>query len=295
MASHKLNFANHNKSRLIWGISINQQQSNIEQKTAQSAIGIFDSGVGGLTVVQAIQRLLPNEDLIYVADTQFNPYGNKTDQLIEQRVSLIAEFLSKHSVKAMVVACNTATAAAIEHIRAHYDFPIIGLEPALKPAFEASQNKTIGVLATQSTLQSAKYQKLKQRFSQDAVIIEKASPLLVELVENQSPLSSNDIKNIEHELQLFTQAQVDSIVLGCTHYPFLSETIQSIVGLNVRLFESGLPVALELKRRLANNMNTSNREAGAQASIRYFSSASEQAQIMICRLLSKQIKVDPLN
>ncbi len=251
------------------------------------SIGVFDSGVGGLSILKAIQEQMPNENLIYVADSEFTPYGNKSERQIESRVLKIAEHLISLKVKAIVVACNTATAAAITTLRSHYDIPIIGLEPALKPASEHTTNQRIGVLATQSTLDSQKYKKLKDQFSRSIHWIEKASQLFVELVENASEITPIERALIEAELAEFKQVGIDCLVLGCTHYPFLSKTITDIMGSEVTLFESGLPVAKELERRLQNNRN----DRVQVNSIQYYSSNPAKAQLIFNSLLGENIEI----
>ena len=250
-------------------------------------IGIFDSGVGGLSILKAIHELLPNENLIYVADSAFTPYGNKSDQLIELRVLAIAEHLIKQNVKAIVVACNTATAAAVQSLRDTYSIPVIGLEPALKPASEYTASARVGVLATQSTLDSQKYQALKKKFGQQLELVEKASPLFVELVENAPEITELELKLIKKELQPFINIEVDSLVLGCTHYPFLTQAITRIMGNNVALFESGSPVANELHRRLQGSMNLSTRPGA----IDYFSSDPIKAQSAFDLILDDKVKI----
>jgi glutamate racemase len=252
-------------------------------------IGIFDSGVGGLSILQSINALLPREDLIYVADSQYTPYGNKTDGEIESRVLAIAAFLASKNVKCLVVACNTATAAAIHQLRENYSIPIIGLEPALKPAANHSKSKRVGVLATQATLESEKYQQLKRQFASSLKLVEKASPLFVELVENSNELSEKEYTMIEKELTPFREAKIDALVLGCTHYPFLTQAISSIMGEYVTLYESGPAVAKEVKRRLATQLN----DKTSQGSIHFFSSAPEYASPQFSQLLNKNIQVSP--
>lgn len=254
-----------------------------------SPIGIFDSGVGGLSILQSISALLPQEDLIYVADSQYTPYGNKTDAEIESRVLTIASFLESKSVKCLVVACNTATAAAIKQLREKYSIPIIGLEPALKPAANNSKTKRVGVLATQATLESEKYEQLKQQFVDSLQLTEKASPLFVELVENSKELSENEYQMIEKELAPFRQANIDALVLGCTHYPFLTQAITNIMGDDVTLYESGPAVAKEVKRRLSAQLSNKARQGSAL----FYSSAPENAAPQFSQLLNQNVQVKP--
>jgi len=256
---------------------------------SKNPIGIFDSGVGGLSILKAIRKLMSAENLIYVADSQFTPYGNKSAQQIEDRVLKIAKLLIKQKVKAIVVACNTATAASVKTLRDRYTTPIIGLEPALKPASENTQNGRVGVIATQTTLDSQKYQDLKKNFAKHIELTEKASPLFVELVENAHEITEIELSLIERELSAFKKAKIDSLVLGCTHYPFLTDTISNIMGAEVTLYESGLPVALEVQRRLQNSLNTSNKKG----LIRYFSSNPAKSQAKCDLLLGKKIQIEP--
>jgi len=251
-------------------------------------IGIFDSGVGGLSVLKAIHQLMPNENLIYLADSEFVPYGNKSEQQIEERVMAITEFLAAKQVKAIVVACNTATAAAANTLRNKYSIPIIGLEPALKPASESTACHRVGVLATQSTLDSQKYQELKSKYGKQIQLVEKASPLFVELVETAPEITGTEMQLIEKELSPFKEAKIDSLVLGCTHYPFLTEAIAQIMGENVTLFESGFPVAKEVQRRLQDNLN----DAQGAGRIEYYSSNPPKSQATFDRLLGKTVYIN---
>ncbi len=186
-----------------------------------------------------------------------------------------------------MVACNTATATSINQLRSQYDIPIIGLEPALKPAVEASQNNKIGVIATHATLKSEKYQTLRSRFIDKAEIIEKATPQFVNIVESLSSLTSKDINIIQCELEPFLKGKVDSLVLGCTHFPFLVDIIQKTVGPQVKLYESGEPVANEVKRRLDGNFNT-QKVLGTKD---YYSSAPKLAIPIFEHLLNQKVKL----
>ena len=251
-------------------------------------IGIFDSGVGGLTVLSAIQEQLPNENLIYVADTKHTPYGVRSVEFIESRVQEIAQFLIAQNVKIIVVACNTATAAAIQSLREQYSIPIVGLEPALKPAIESSKNHSVGVIATHATLESEKYRKLRARFQDQATITEKASAYFVELVETAPAIGPAETQLIQKELQPFIDANVDSLVLGCTHFPFLTLTIGEIMGTEVTLFESGLPVAKQVQRCLTDELNQSNKTGW----IKYYSSAPENAKPVFDLLLDEPVELE---
>jgi glutamate racemase len=250
-------------------------------------IGIFDSGVGGLSILTAINKLMPKENLIYLADSLHMPYGEKSERQIKTRVLSAAEHFVKHDVKAMVIACNTATAAAVNQLRENYNIPIIGLEPAIKPAIEHSASKRIGVLATSATLISQKYIDLKKQYGNGVEIIEKASPLFVDIVESAPTIDEEKRRLIEKELSSFISQQIDCLVLGCTHYPFLTETISQIMGEQVILFESGMPVAQELKRRMQNRLNGSNRKNY----IKYYSSAPDAAQTSFNNIIGYQVEL----
>ncbi len=191
----------------------------------------------------------------------------------------------------MVVACNTATAAAVNSLRQKYTIPIIGLEPALKPAIEFSATERVGVLATRATLESEKYKALKSRFENQAEIIEKASSLFVEMVESAPSIGDEQLTLIAQELEPFIQARIDSLVLGCTHFPFLTSAINQIMGNDVRLFESAMPVAKEVKRRLEGVENTLTTDGN----IIYYSSAPGKAQATFNRLLKRTVFIHQLD
>ncbi len=239
-------------------------------------------------MLKAINNLLPFEDLIYVADSQFIPYGSKTTKQIEQRVFAIAEHLTRQRVKAIVVACNTATAVAVAALREKYTIPIIGLEPAIKPAIEQSNSKRIGVLATRATLESEKYLNLREDYSAGVYIKEKASPFFVELVETAPKLTFEQKNQITNELQTLKDANIDSLVLGCTHYPFLTQAISEFMGKKVTLFDSAKPVAKELKRCLAHNLNNES----SAGKINYYSNAPEKALPIFEALLGESISLE---
>ncbi len=248
-----------------------------------------------MSIVNAIHQLLPDERLIYVADNQHAPYGEKSDDFIASRVLAIAKFLIQQDVKAIVVACNTATAAAVQSLRDKYHIPIIGVEPALKPAAEYSLNKKVGVIATKFTLASQKYKTLRSRFEGQVEIVEKASPLFVTLVETIAEIGEQEIALIKQELQPFVDAKVDSLVLGCTHYPFLQNTLAEILGKNIKLFESGLPVAIELRRRLENKLVLDlNSLYKANHLIDYYSSEPTKAQSKFEIILGHKVDIKKL-
>jgi len=213
-------------------------------------IGLFDSGVGGLSVLRHVQRLLPEERLIYVADSAFMPYGLQGSQLIRQRCHQITDFFIDQQAKAVVVACNTATAAAIESLRESYAIPIIGMEPAVKPAVESSRSGIIGVLATSGTLSSEKFSKLVQRFNSHAEVVFQPGEGLVQLVESGELQSERARDLLQQSLAPLLSRNIDVLVLGCTHYPFLAPLMREIVGEKITILDTGSAIAAELKRQL---------------------------------------------
>ncbi|MEH6500271.1 MAG: glutamate racemase [Pseudoalteromonas distincta] len=213
-------------------------------------VGVFDSGVGGLSVLLEIRRQLPQESLLYVADSGYVPYGEKSPEQIRERSRAIAGFLLGQGAKALVVACNTATAAAVNDLRSIYDVPIIGMEPAVKPAAQATRSGIVGVLATTGTLQSAKFAALLDRFAGSVKVITQPCPGLVELIE-QGELQG---PRLEALLRGFTApllaAGCDTLILGCTHYPFVRDVLQHLLPPEVNLIDTGAAVARHLQARL---------------------------------------------
>ena len=216
----------------------------------QQAIGVFDSGVGGISVLKHINALLPHESLIYFADSKHAPYGNKTPQEITARCMEITDFLIAKNVKAIVVACNTATAAAIDTLRETFNLPIIGMEPAVKAAATASTNGVIGVLATVGTLKSAQFAALLESYGRNVKVVTQGCSGLVECIE-RGELDTPETKALIRQYTEPLLAEgADTIVLGCTHYPFVKQVIQEIVGDKITLIDTGAAVAKQLKRQL---------------------------------------------
>jgi glutamate racemase len=256
-------------------------------------IGVFDSGVGGLSVLREIRRELPGEDLLYVADSAHAPYGDKSRQVIEARSIAIVEFLLSQHAKAIVVACNTATGAAIETLRARFSVPIVAMEPAVKPAAEGTKSGVIGVLATSGTLSSSNFAKLHERFGAEVDILVQACPGLVELVE-AGELSGGKARSlIEQYLVPLLAQQADTIVLGCTHYPFLVPLVREIAGPTVAIIDPAAAVARELRRRLAS-VNLLSVESRAGAELFWSSAKPDTAQQVISQLWKMDIEVSSL-
>ncbi len=215
-------------------------------------IGIFDSGVGGLTVANAISLLLPDETIFYIGDTARIPYGNKSKDDIEKFSLEMTKFLLDKNCKAIVIACNTASAYALEAVRNTYpDIPVIAMEPAVKPAIEQSKTGAIGVLATLGTLKSDRYTHLKDKFGQGIQILENPCLGLVDNIEAGKWNDPETILLLETILKPMVVAHVDHIVLGCTHYPIVIPLIANIMGDSVQLVNPAPAIAKQVYRQLA--------------------------------------------
>ena len=225
---------------------------------ADFPIGVFDSGVGGLSVLRALRAQLPLERFVYVSDSQYAPYGERDDAQLIARSQAIARYLrAEHHIKALVVACNTATAAAIKLLRQDDpDLPIVGIEPALKPAAAQSKTRRIGVMATRSTLNSEKFRTLLESLQGQASFVLQPCDGLADAIEH------HDAIKIEALCAHYTRAMgpfgaeteaIDTLVLGCTHYPFVADVLRTQVGPCVTFLEGGAPVALQTRRLLAQS------------------------------------------
>lgn len=217
----------------------------------EAPVGVFDSGVGGLSVLAEINRLLPNESLLYVADCGHIPYGEKSPEFIRQRCRQVAEFFQQQGAKAMVLACNTATVAAVADLRECYpQWPLVGMEPAVKPAAAATRSGVVGVLATTGTLKSAKFAALLDRFASDVRVITRPCPGLVELIE-AGDLDSPVLRQLlQGYVEPLLAAGCDTLILGCTHYPFLKPLLAEMVPPAVAIIDTGAAVARQLQRLL---------------------------------------------
>ncbi len=218
---------------------------------AERPIGAFDSGVGGLTVVQAMRELLPAEDILYLGDTARVPYGNKSPETIIRYSRENLAYLRRHDVKAVVVACNTASAHALAVLQRESDVPVIGvIAPGVEAALAATRNRRIGIIGTQGTIQSAAYQNLLREMQPDIFILAEAAPLLVSLVEEDWLSHPATQLILEEYLAPMRAAQVDTVVLACTHYPLLKSLAQRILGPGVVLVDSAQNAAAALARKL---------------------------------------------
>ncbi len=215
-----------------------------------TAIGVFDSGVGGLSVLKHIRAALPRHDLYYVADSGHVPYGEKTQDYIRERSLAVTQFLVDEGAAAVVIACNTATAAAAAFLRERFTLPIVAMEPAVKPAVAATRSGVVGVLATVGTLESARFAALLEQYAGDVEIVTQACPGLVEQVEAGELDSPATRALVERYMQPLIARGADTLVLGCTHYPFLKPVIIELAGPDVRLIDTGEAVARQVVRRL---------------------------------------------
>jgi len=232
---------------------------------AHQPIGVFDSGVGGLSVLREIRRELPHEDLLYVADSGHAPYGDKPMEVIEARAVAITEFLLDQGAKAVVVACNTATGAAARLLRTRYPVPIVAMEPAVKPAVAQTRSGVIGVLATRRTLESHNFSVLMERVGAGAEVLVQPCPGLVERVEAGDLDGDYTRALLADYLQPLLERGADTLVLGCTHYPYLIPLIGLIAGPEVRVLDSGAAVGRQVRRRLeALGLLASSRRLGTE-------------------------------
>jgi len=216
----------------------------------ENPIGIFDSGIGGTSIWKEINKLLPNEDTMYLSDSINAPYGQKSKEKIIELCVKNTEYLLKNNCKIIVVACNTATTNAISFLRKNYAVPFIGIEPAIKPASLKTKTNTIGILATKGTLNSELFEKTSSLIDSKITIIEQVGEGLVELIENGKINSNEMYVLLEKHLQPILDKNVDCLVLGCTHYPYLIDKINQITNSNLTIIDSGEAVSRQVKNIL---------------------------------------------
>ncbi len=231
--------------------------------TKESPIAVVDSGMGGITVLKKLHRIMPNENYIYFGDSANSPYGTKTKEEIRILTVDAVEALMKRGAKSVVIACNTATSAAAGYLREKYpDYPFVGLEPAIKPAALSSKWPRVLVLATNLTLREEKFNKLMARFQDEAEFIKLPAPELVGFVERGQADSDECREYLEKLLEPYADNKVDAVVLGCTHFPFARRPIQEILGEEVLVFEGSMGAAKQCQRLLAERdlLNSSEKE-----------------------------------
>jgi glutamate racemase len=251
-------------------------------------VGVFDSGVGGLSIVREMRRQMPRLDIVYVSDARYLPYGEKSDAFIRERAFAISDFLLAAGARALVIACNTATAAAAHALRAHYALPIVGIEPAVKPASQATRSGIVGILATAGTLQSRRYAELLERFGHFTRVLSQPASGLVEQVEAGDLDGPRTLALLRSCLRPLLDAGADTVVLGCTHYPFLLESIRAVVGPGVHVIDPGARWRVASRRCWA-------RRSMAVAVLRCYTSGDAPAQqALMSRLLGEAVTVLPL-
>ncbi|WP_055443736.1 glutamate racemase [Lacinutrix himadriensis] len=257
---------------------------------SKQAIGIFDSGVGGTSIWRELNALLPHENTIYLADSKYAPYGNKSKEEIIALSKKNTELLLDKGCKLIVVACNTATTNAVQHLRENYNVPFIGIEPAIKPAALNTKTKNIGILATKGTLSSELFHKTTDLFTNDIQVIEQVGEGIVPLIEN----GNVDSKEMKALLQVYLKpmldANIDYLVLGCTHYPYLIPQLLEILPSHVKIIDSGEAVAKQTKAVLRQHEllnNTTNKPK-----LQFYSNGNPK---VMSQLLGEGFEVDYLD
>lgn len=256
---------------------------DIDEKKRQP-IGVFDSGVGGISVLRELIRVMPNENYIYLGDSKHAPYGTKPLETVRELTFENARLLLAQGAKGLVVACNTATSAAVRLMRSTYpQLPIVGIEPALKPAALQKEHPRVLVMATPMTVQQEKFRQLMARYEEKAEIYPLPCPGLMEFVE-AGDLESEKLHDFLLELLgPYLDKKLDSVVLGCTHYPFARKMIQNIVGDTVTIFDGGAGTAREMRRRIAvaDLLNPSEEHGW----VKFENSVATEEELALCRRL----------
>jgi glutamate racemase len=259
---------------------------------ASRPIGVFDSGIGGLTVVKELSRLLPDEKIIYFGDTARVPYGNKSKETVIHYSLQIAYFLLKKKIKLLVVACNSASSVSLPTLKRHFHIPIIGvIEPGAKSAIASSINDNIGVIGTLGTVSSHSYKKALKKVNRKVKVHQQACPLFVPLAEdgwNKTKIAQ-EISN--EYLKALPKKGIDTLILGCTHYPLLKDVIQNSMGKKVKLIDSGVETAKEVKKILKKkNLLNKHKQSERSHSVFYVSDFPHKFKEVSQRFLSKELK-----
>ncbi|MGG2064075.1 glutamate racemase [Bacillus sp. S14(2024)] len=223
-------------------------------------IGFLDSGIGGITVLHQALKILPNEDYIFYADTLHVPYGEKPKEEVKQYIFDAVDFIANQDVKALVIACNTATSIAVEDLRKKYDFPILGIEPAVKPAVQNSEEKRkkVLVLATKLTLKEEKFQNLVKSIDNHDIVESLPLPGLVQFAEEFEFSEEKVLPYLKQQLSIFDLKQFGTVVLGCTHFPYFKSSLQKLLGEDVDIIDGSVGTAKNLKRILEENNQMNN-------------------------------------
>ena len=250
--------------------------STESRKTAP--VGVFDSGVGGLTVAREISRQLPDENIVYFGDTARVPYGSKSQNTIIRFSEQIIRFLKTKEVKAIVIACNTASALALDAVKDEFDIPILGVViPGARAAVEATKNRKVGVVGTEATVQSGMYTKVIQGMNPEITVIEKACPLFVPLVEEGFKEHQVTEEVIEYYLESMRSTDIDAMILGCTHYPLLRSKIRAYMGDKIQIVNPAYETAMDLKCLLEENDMANDGTEGQHSNYSFYvSDAAEK-------------------
>ncbi len=259
----------------------------------KNPIGMFDSGIGGITIYEEIHKLLPNESIIYLADSKNAPYGQKSKEEIIEFSFKNTDYLLNKGCKLIVVACNTASTNAVKELREKYDVPFIRIQPAIKPAALKSKTKVVGILATESTLSSNLYNETSQKFAQGVLVIEQKGNGIVSLIESGKMFSMEMDELIEKYILQMLQKNIDQLVLGCTHYPLLRSKIKYIAGEKVNIIDSGEAIARQTKNILEKE-NLINDSDSIKTQQFYINKNSEVFQQILNRF-DKYFKAERLN
>jgi glutamate racemase len=256
-------------------------------------IGVFDSGVGGLCVLRELRTILPSETMVYAADSKYVPYGIKPPEIIRERSLAIVRFLvEQRRASVVVAACNTATTHAVDRLRAEFGHvPIVGMEPAIKPAARATRSRVVGILATGATLAGERVVSLIERNADGIDVITQPCPGLVEQVEQGDLAGPHTIELLRMYTKPLTDRGADSIVLGCTHYNFLQDTIKQVVGPSVTLFDSAAAVARQTARVLSARHPPPDEGARVIGPVEFFTSGDPEAvRPILARLWSEPVQ-----
>ncbi len=259
----------------------------MEAEKRERPIGVFDSGVGGISVLKELYRIMPNEDYIYFGDSKNAPYGTKSVEKVRQLTISNVQCLLRQKAKGIVIACNTATTAAVRILRNKYpDLPLVGIEPAIKPAALQPGHPTVLVMATPMTIQGKNYKDLMMRYESQADIIGLPCPGLMEYIETGNT-DSKELKDFLENLLTPYLHEIDAIVLGCTHYPFVRNLIQQLAGERVRIYDGGNGTAREMHRRLSVAGLLSNRSG--KGTVIFENSLATEEEIELSRTLFQKM------
>jgi len=259
----------------------------------QHPIGFFDSGVGGTSIWKEMIQLLPNENTVYLADSKHAPYGQKTTDEIIVLSEKNTELLLNKNCKIIVVACNTATTNAISHLRKKYKIPFIGIEPAIKPAALQTQTKAVGILATQGTLSSELFAKTSGKFARDIKIVEQQGTGLVELIESNQINTDKINLLLQEYLYPMLDNNIDHLILGCTHYPYLIPQIKKIIGNQVTIIDSGYAVSRQIQSVLTQNQLLNSQTTTPE--YRFYTNKNPQVLQDLLHTINKPLQIEYLD